>query len=72
MYGDLMKQKYHLKISTQLRNLSLGKVICLSQMFTDFLGVDGLKLLEKRGFESYKRTVRGYLKLIKGQNDVTG
>lgn len=66
-----MKQKYHAKIAKALAELAIEKVsfLGLSEVFHHFIGKDGLKLLEKKGFEAYKKTARGYFKLIRKGNE---
>lgn len=66
-----MKQKYHNKISKALANLAIEKIsfVGLSEIFHDFVGKGGLKLLEEKGFESYKQTARGYFETIKNGNE---
>ena len=64
-----MKQKYHQKISNSLAELAIEKIsfLGLSEVFHYFIGKGGLKLLEEKGFQTYKQTARGYFKIIKGQ-----
>ena len=66
-----MKQKYHQKISKALADLAIEKIsfVGLSEIFHDFLGKDGLKLLEVKGFQTYKQAARGYFKIIKNGNE---
>lgn len=63
-----LKEKYHTKISKALSELAIEKVsfIGLSEVFHHFIGKGGLKLLDKKGFQAYKNTARGYFKIIKG------
>tara|TARA_R110000868_G_scaffold1103_2_gene8452 strand:- start:7179 stop:7373 length:195 start_codon:yes stop_codon:yes gene_type:complete len=64
-----MKQKYHYKISKALADLAIEKIsfLGLSAVFHHFIGKGGLKLLEEKGFGVYKKTARGYFKIIKGE-----
>ena len=64
-----MKEKYHQKISNSLAELAIEKIsfLGLSAVFHDFIGKGGLKLLEEKGFEAYKKTARNYFKIIKGE-----
>lgn len=64
-----IKQKYHARIAKALSELAIEKVsfIGLSEVFHHFIGKGGLKLLEKKGFGAYKKTARGYFKIIKGE-----
>lgn len=64
-----MKEKYHARIAKALSELAIEKVsfIGLSEVFHHFIGKGGLKLLELKGFEPYKKTARGYFKIIKGE-----
>lgn len=64
-----MKQKYHQKISKALADLAIEKIsfLGLSAVFHYFIGKGGLKLLEEKGFQSYKQAARGYFKIIKGE-----
>ena len=66
-----MKQKYHQKISNSLAELAIEKIsfLALSYVFHHFIGKGGLKLLEEKGFQTYKKAARGYFKIIKNGNE---
>ena len=63
-----MKEKYHKKISKALADLAIEKIsfLGLSEIFQEFIGAEGLKFLETKGFQTYKQAARGYFKIIKG------
>jgi hypothetical protein len=66
-----MKKKYHKKISKALAELAIEKIsfLGLSEVFHYFIGKGGLKLLEEKGFQTYKQAARGYFKIIKNGNE---